>query len=664
MVQTDPQTHAPAPADGTSTSDPADQVAERPQLAPNIVLAGEMQDGAYEQKQWLVQRDGQFVQLTELLYRVIEQVDGSHTADDIAAGVSKTVNRSVSADNVRQLLSQKLVPLGLVARADGSVVEQQAPASGPGSRSPLQINMRVRALNPGLINPFTAVLQHLYWPPVIIVMLVISAAAQVYVFFIHGIASSVHQVLYTPALMFAVLGAIIVGTIWHEFGHASALRYGGGEVRGMGFGIYLVYPAFYTDVTDNYRLGRWAKVRTDLGGFYFNLIFGAGMVGLYFLTHLQWLLLIVMLIDVEIVQQTLPFGRYDGYWTLADITGIPDFFSRIPAFVRYVVPFLRAKDTEFSNYKFWVRVVFALYIIITVPIMMVIFFLMIKSAPRVLGTAWDSAHKQLTTLNTAHLHGDTLAMVLAVAQLLILLLPTLGLLYILLNLGRRLVKALWNYSRPSAARKFKAGLIAAAIVAFLAYLWVPQIPFGGGRPGPLYAASSWQPIRSNEKGTVGDVGNSLAQIPIGHNPFRRSSQRVVKPTVTAAHARATAVAKTIAYTRATAAVQATAHARATAAAQQTAGLTPTAQTQPATGSNGTPQPAAGVHPTATAIATPQPTVSTQQGAQPTDVATSVPSAPQSNATDVATPQPAAPTPTPQAAPAPPPPPTIAPTSSS
>ena len=40
----------------------------------------------------------------------------------------------------------------------------------------------------------------------------------------------------------------------------------------MGAGLYLVWPAFYTDVTDSYRLGRAGRIRTDLGGLYFNAI--------------------------------------------------------------------------------------------------------------------------------------------------------------------------------------------------------------------------------------------------------------------------------------------------------------------------------------------------------------------------------------------------------
>jgi putative peptide zinc metalloprotease protein len=46
----------------------------------------------------------------------------------------------------------------------------------------------------------------------------------------------------------------------------------------MGVGLYLFYPVFYSDVTDSYRLGRSARVRTDLGGVYFHLIFALGLI--------------------------------------------------------------------------------------------------------------------------------------------------------------------------------------------------------------------------------------------------------------------------------------------------------------------------------------------------------------------------------------------------
>ena len=49
----------------------------------------------------------------------------------------------------------------------------------------------------------------------------------------------------------------------------------------MGTGLYLVWPAFYTDVTDSYRLGRGGRLRIDLGGLYFNAIVAVAMFGVW-----------------------------------------------------------------------------------------------------------------------------------------------------------------------------------------------------------------------------------------------------------------------------------------------------------------------------------------------------------------------------------------------
>src|SRR5205814_10096346 len=140
---------------------------------------------------------------------------------------------------------------------------------------------------------------------------------------VRGVGGSVHDALCSPGLMVVVLGVILISAACHELGHAAALHYAGGRIRGMGAGLYTVYPAFFTDVSDNYRLPRWSRVRTDLGGFYFNLIFALGVLGLFLLTGHEFLLLMVLMINLEIIHQLLPFLRLDGYWTLADITGVP-----------------------------------------------------------------------------------------------------------------------------------------------------------------------------------------------------------------------------------------------------------------------------------------------------------------------------------------------------
>jgi hypothetical protein len=53
-----------------------------------------------------------------------------------------------------------------------------------------------------------------------------------------------------------VLPTVVVATAFHEIGHASACRFSGARPGEMGVGVYLIWPAFYCDVTDAYRLDR------------------------------------------------------------------------------------------------------------------------------------------------------------------------------------------------------------------------------------------------------------------------------------------------------------------------------------------------------------------------------------------------------------------------
>jgi len=79
-------------------------VSDPPKPAHNLHFAGQMKDGAFEGKQFLVERDGQFIQLSELLLLTLAHVDGKRSIEEIAKGTSAKAFRQVTPDNVRALL--------------------------------------------------------------------------------------------------------------------------------------------------------------------------------------------------------------------------------------------------------------------------------------------------------------------------------------------------------------------------------------------------------------------------------------------------------------------------------------------------------------------------------------------------------------------------------
>jgi len=448
-------------------------VPERPQLAPKVQLIGELPDTAFVDRQWLVQRDGQFIQLTELLYRIAEQVDGVKTLDEIADGVTDATDWLVTGDQVRTLIASNLAPIGIVAGGDEEIVgRRDSPVSGI---SPLGVNLRVKMIGPRVIEPVTRVLRYLFAPPLVIAVLIAAVAAHFWLYRERGLLSAFIDVLYTPGALLILVAVIVLSAVFHEFGHAAALRYGGGHARKMGAGFYAVFPVFFTDATDSYRLGRWARVRTGLGGVYFHIIFSLAVMAVALLTGQEFLLIAVLLINLEIAHQFIPFVRMDGYWVLTDLTGVPDFYSQAGPFLRSLLPARFRMGIRLPALKRWAKGVFLAYIALMLPVLLFLLFLLVKRLPGIVTVAWDAIATNAEIVRDAAADGEVLPLVTSVVQILILLLPLVGIAYLLYMLMWRPLRAAWR--QPTPGRRVAGVFVMTALILGVALYWVPHLPF-------------------------------------------------------------------------------------------------------------------------------------------------------------------------------------------
>lgn len=471
---------------GPQLAQPSSAVApvEVPQAADGVVLLGFSQGSGYRRPPALVRRgDGQVLQLTPLLYAVLAAIDGRRDYADVAVHASDATGRGVHPDDVRTLVDDRLRPLGLVVRADGSQpsVRKANPL--------LTLRPRVVISSPSVTRRVTAPFALLFAPWLVGLVSIAFVGVAYWVLWHKGLASAAHQAFARPGLLLMVFVVTVLSAGFHEFGHASALRRGGGTPGAMGFGLYLAWPAFYTDVTDAYRLDRRARLRTDLGGLYFNAIVAVAIFGWWLSVRWDALLLVIATQILQMVRQLPPLLRFDGYHVLADVTGVPDLFHHIGPILRSLLPGKGRQQA--TQLKLWVRVLVTVWVLLVVPVMLLTGLLAIVAFPRLVATAWHAMHVQWHALVAEFGAGHVLAGGTKVLALLAVLVPVVGISYMMVRLVRRTARSTMRRTDGHPVKRALAGLLAFVLAGLLFFAWWPR--------------GNYRPIQANEGGTIGDA---------------------------------------------------------------------------------------------------------------------------------------------------------------
>ena len=416
--------------------------------------------------------DGQVIQMSALLYRVACRIDGSRDPAAIAGLVSEDLGRSLTADQVRYLITAKLLPLGVVA-AEG------APAAAPKANPLLALRARGTLLSERAANAAGALLTPLFRGPVVVAVVVSIVAVDWWLFAVHGLGGGLRQVLRDPVALLIVLGLSLVSAVFHECGHAAGCRYGGARPGKIGVGIYLVWPAFFTNVTDSYRLSRAGRLRTDLGGLYFNAVFMLALAGIYAATSSEVLLLAIAFTHLEMLEQLMPFVRFDGYFILSDLVGVPDLFARIAPVLRSAVSRGRHRDPRVTGLRRSARIVVTAWVLCVIPLLTFSIGYLVLYLPAVNRALWNSASLQ-AHLMTAAVHGHRYAMAAVDAiGIALVTLSLAGSLYVVTGLARRLIALARRWSAGRPARRLLAGAAGLAVMAMLAAFWTLQGEFRG-----------------------------------------------------------------------------------------------------------------------------------------------------------------------------------------
>ncbi|KAE8763521.1 MinD/ParA family ATP-binding protein [Georgenia thermotolerans] len=403
------------------TADDAAAGSRRWRRADGVESLGQVQDSGLTAPAFLVRRgDGQVVQVSELVHLVLMALSADRSPAEAADVVSAAFGRRLSVEGLDRLVTTKLAPVGLVTDA-------AAPAARPAPRATplLALRAKLTLLPAGAVRFAAGTLSPLFWPPVVVLALAALVVMDVLLFVRSDALAALATTLATPGLIAALYLLTAVGIFFHELGHATACRYGGATPGRIGAGVYLVFPAFYTDVTDSYRLDRAGRLRTDLGGLYFNVwgLLAAGAA--YLLGGPQVLVLYILITHFQMVQQLIPTLRFDGYYVLADLAGVPDLFSRVGPVMRSLVPG-RPAHPRVAELRPRARRLVTTWVLVVVPTLALGLAVLVWNLPEIVRVALDAVRTHLATAQQAVADGAPLPLLGAVFAMVVLALPALG----------------------------------------------------------------------------------------------------------------------------------------------------------------------------------------------------------------------------------------------
>jgi len=270
--------------------------------------------------------------------RVLELLhlfDGTRTTPQALDEYARAHPGAHAREALEGLVRDFLLPRRLLL-AGGEAAAGAAAAHGPDPRGNY-LTFKVRFLSGDRVYPVARALGWMFARPVFLSWMAVVALVHValYTRVAPAAGLALSQVTGADVLLVALLTTISV--FIHEMGHASAAVHFGCRRTEIGWGLYLWFSVFWTDVSEAWKLPRRQRAVVDLAGIYFQSVFMVALLGAYLATREPIWLYGFLASDVGIAHSLNPFLRMDGYWLISDLFGIVNLRAQTARLLRVAV---------------------------------------------------------------------------------------------------------------------------------------------------------------------------------------------------------------------------------------------------------------------------------------------------------------------------------------
>lgn len=282
---------------------------------------------------------GRFFRIGQAEYTFISLLDGETSLGEAVSLTARALGPDALTESQATTIALWLLDSEL-ARAGNATSDESVQVSGVAEKlNPFWLKLPLG--NPDrLLDGLSRWLGWVHSGPAVAISICLWALAAISLASQWKDFASASRSLLAPENWFWLTGAWLILKIVHELSHALACKRHGGSVRETGIIFVLLAPMAFVDVTSSIRFrSKWQRIQVAAGGMYAELTVAA--LAMLFWSRAgsptgQHVLhnLIVMATLSTILFNANPLMRFDGYFILSDLTGIPNLYQRGGEFLK------------------------------------------------------------------------------------------------------------------------------------------------------------------------------------------------------------------------------------------------------------------------------------------------------------------------------------------
>lgn len=314
----------------------------------------EKMDSSHVEKQYILSYNDRNFVINHNTKHLVDIVQDSDGPDELVENFREVLHRDLSFDELEFKLSKKFE----VILSDSKNEPQIRPFL---FKKEIIDKIRVAEIGRTLKSLFAFKLYYL-------VLAINFALLTAFLFTTGGEYLTLEKVNLTTLIVVYV--AILLSTLFHEFGHASACCYYNLPPGSIGVCVYLNMLVFYADVSNVWLLSRDKRVVVNLGGVYFQMILLIPIYIAYIITRNDILAYLLLSFNLNFILVLNPLFKFDGYWILSDMLGVPNLRKKGIEYLMYCIKRLFGKygceKPAFMYYSKTTRNVSIVYSIVSI----------------------------------------------------------------------------------------------------------------------------------------------------------------------------------------------------------------------------------------------------------------------------------------------------------